>query len=394
MPNKKKHNITIVGSGYVGMSIATLLSQYNQVKVLDINSERVDTINKNLSPIIDKDISRFLKDKDLSLFATIEPKEAYLDADIIIFAVPTNYDEKNNQFDLSALNSVIGEAVSLNKNALMVIKSTIPMGYTEEINKIYTNHEIIFSPEFLREGKALFDNLYPSRIIIGSNNNSGKIFADIMSDASKNDNVRVLYMSSHEAEAVKLFSNSYLAMRVAYFNELDSYCINHSLDTESVINGVCLDDRIGSGYNNPSFGYGGYCFPKDTKQLQASFKDTPQNIITAIVESNETRKDFLFSQIIKLKPKIVGFYKLAMKKDSDNFRSSSIQGIIERVKSCNIEVMIYEPKITENNFNNLKVEKSINNFKDSCDLIVANRYDDELDDVKNIVFSRDIYGID
>ena len=348
MTNKRK--ITIVGSGYVGMSLAVLLSQYNNVVVLDIDPTRVDKINNKISTVADNEIDEFFSTKKLNLEATLEKQAAYEDASFIIIATPTNYDPDTNQFDTTSVDSVVKDALDFNKDALVIIKSTIPVGHTSKLQKLHDTDRIIFSPEFLREGLALKDNLFPSRIIIGSNNNAGKVFAKLLAEGAIKNDIEVIFIPSTEAEAVKLFSNTYLAMRVSFFNELDSFALANDLDTASIINGVCLDERIGSGYNNPSFGYGGYCLPKDTKQLLANYNQVPQTLIQAIVSSNTTRKDFISDEIIKRKPKVVGFYRLAMKEGSDNFRSSAIQGIINRVKAKGIEVIIYEPQIKNDHF--------------------------------------------
>lgn len=386
-----KNNITIVGSGYVGMSLAVLLSRKNNVKVYDIDESRVSKINNLNSTVADEHISSFLKTESLSLVATTDKNIAYNNADIIIVATPTNYDTSTNQFDTSSVDSVIRDALSLNQEALIVIKSTIPIGYTRQINELHKTSRVIFSPEFLREGKALYDNLYPSRIIIGGKCEGSKILGHLLKDAAITEDVDVIYTESSEAEAIKLFANTYLAMRVAFFNELDSYALANSLDARSIIEGVCLDKRVGRGYNNPSFGYGGYCLPKDTKQLLKNFADVPQDIIKAIVSSNSTRKDFITKIILKKHPKVVGFYKLVMKEGSDNFRSSAIQGIIKRIKAKDIETIIYEPLIDEKIFLGSKVVSNLEEFKKTSDLIVANRTSSELTDVDEKVFTRDIF---
>ena len=392
MINKTK--ITVVGSGYVGMSLAALLSQNNEVTVLDIDSARVDKINNKLSTVADAEIELFLSEKDLCITATTDKKIAYEGASFVIVATPTNYDTVNNYFDTSSVDDVVGDALKLNKQAYVVIKSTIPVGHTKLLQEKYATNRIIFSPEFLREGQALKDNLYPSRIIIGSQLEAGKTFAKILAQGAKKQDIETLFIDSTEAEAVKLFSNTYLAMRVSFFNELDSYALSNDLNAESIISGVCLDERIGGGYNNPSFGYGGYCLPKDTKQLLANFDQVPQTLMQAIVSSNSKRKDFIADSIINLKPRIVGIYKLSMKKDSDNFRASAIKGIMRRIKDKGIEIVIYEPDLKENEFENLKVLDSLKSFKDISDIIISNRFSSELDDVADKVFTRDLFGVD
>ena len=392
MINKTK--ITVVGSGYVGMSLAALLSQNNEVTVLDIDSARVDKINNKLSTVADAEIELFLSEKELSITATTDKKIAYEGASFVIVATPTNYDTKNDYFDTSSVDDVVGDALELNKQAYVVIKSTIPVGHTKLLQEKYATNRIIFSPEFLREGQALKDNLYPSRIIIGSQLEAGKTFAKILAQGAKKQDIETLFIDSTEAEAVKLFSNTYLAMRVSFFNELDSYALSNDLNAESIISGVCLDERIGGGYNNPSFGYGGYCLPKDTKQLLANFDQVPQTLMQAIVSSNSKRKDFIADSIINLKPRIVGIYKLSMKKDSDNFRASAIIGIMRRIKDKDIEIVIYEPDLKENEFENLKVLDSLKSFKDISDIIISNRLSSDLDDVADKVFTRDLFGVD
>ena len=392
MINKTK--INVVGSGYVGMSLAVLLSQNNEVTVLDIDSARVDKINNKLSTVADAEIELFLSEKELSITATTDKKIAYEGASFVIVATPTNYDTKNDYFDTSSVDDVVGDALELNKQAYVVIKSTIPVGHTKLLQEKYATNRIIFSPEFLREGQALKDNLYPSRIIIGSQLEAGKTFAKILAKSAKKQDIETLFIDSTEAEAVKLFSNTYLAMRVSFFNELDSYALSNDLNAESIISGVCLDERIGGGYNNPSFGYGGYCLPKDTKQLLANFDQVPQTLMQAIVSSNAKRKDFIADSIINLKPRIVGIYKLSMKKDSDNFRASAILGIMRRIKDKGIEIVIYEPDLKENEFENLKVLDSLKSFKDISDIIISNRLSSELDDVADKVFTRDLFGVD
>ncbi|MDC0576779.1 nucleotide sugar dehydrogenase [Gammaproteobacteria bacterium] len=384
--------VTVVGSGYVGMSLSILLAQHNDVTVLDIDAERVDKINDKQSSVADPEIELFLTEKSLSLTATLDRQVAYEGSSFIVVATPTNYDADTNRFDTSSVDSVVEDALKLNHEALVVIKSTIPVGHTESLQEKFGSDRVIFSPEFLREGQALKDNLYPSRIIVGSKCKAGKEFAGLLQQGAEKIDVDTLFIRSTDAEAVKLFANTYLAMRVSFFNELDSYSLTHALDTKSIINGVCLDERIGSGYNNPSFGYGGYCLPKDTKQLLANYEQVPQTLIEAIVSSNTTRKDFIAAEILKLNPKIVGFYRLVMKEGSDNFRSSAIQGIIKRIKAKGVEVVVYEPSIEEANFFGLKVIHSLDEFKAMSDVIVANRFSDELSDTPAKLFTRDIFG--
>ena len=376
------------------MSLAVLLAQHNDVVVLDIDLDRVDKVNKKTSTVIDNDINNFLARKKLTLSATHDKKVAYEGAKFVIVATPTNYDQDNNNFDTSTVDKVIADALDLNKNALVVIKSTIPVGHTELLQEIHSTKRIIFSPEFLREGKALKDNLYPSRIIIGSNEQNGIEFAEIMKNAAIKKNIDTLFIPPTEAEAIKLFANTYLAMRVSFFNELDSYALANNLDSKSIINGVCLDERIGQKYNNPSFGYGGYCLPKDTKQLLANYDQIPQTLIKAIVLSNSTRKDFIADSIIKLKPKVVGIYRLAMKQGSDNFRESAIQGIMQRIKAKDIEIIIYEPSLKESFFFESKVFKSLDDFKRTAQVIISNRMHVELEDVSEKLFTRDLFGND
>tara|TARA_B100001248_G_scaffold38367_1_gene24567 strand:- start:19206 stop:20384 length:1179 start_codon:yes stop_codon:yes gene_type:complete len=389
----KKIKITVVGSGYVGMSLSVLLAQKNDVTVLDIDPQKVNKINKMQSTVEDNDIEFFLSKKTLSLSATLDEKAAYKDADVIIVATPTDYDTHRNFFDTSSVDNVVKDAIKLNNNALVVIKSTVPVGHTKFLQKKLKTDRIIFSPEFLREGQALKDNLFPSRIIIGSNCKQGKDFADLLRTSAEKENIEVLFMRSIEAEAVKLFANTYLAMRVSFFNELDSYAIARGLNTESVIEGVCLDDRIGNGYNNPSFGYGGYCLPKDTKQLLANYDQIPQTLIQAIVSSNSTRKDFIAEEILKKKPEIVGFYRLVTKEGSDNLRSSAIQGVMKRIKAKGIKVVIYEPSLDEEYFFNSKILKSLSEFKKVSNIILCNRMAEELQDVISKVYTRDLFGI-
>ena len=385
-------NITVVGSGYVGMSLAVLLAQHNNVEVLDIDPSRVEKINNKQSTVADKEIENFLAEKELSLVATLDKQAAYKSAHFVIVATPTNYDSNTNRFDTKTVDSVVNEALELNPDALIVIKSTIPMGHTKSLQEKHATNRIIFSPEFLREGNALKDNLHPSRIIVGSQLKDSKVFADLLVQGAQKTDIETLFIRSQEAEAVKLFANTYLAMRVSFFNELDSFALAHDLDTKSIINGVCLDKRIGDGYNNPSFGYGGYCLPKDTKQLLANYDRVPQTLIEAIVSSNTTRKDFIAEEILKLKPKTIGFYRLVMKEGSDNFRSSAIQGIMKRVKAKGIDVIIYEPELDSKEFFGSRLISDLNSFKLSCDVIIANRMDDCLSDVLSKCFSRDLYG--
>lgn len=381
-----------MGSGYVGMSLAVLLAQHNDVVVLDVDAARVDRVNNKQSTVADVEIQAFLTNKDLSLSATLDKQAAYEGANFVVVATPTNYDPDTNRFDTRSVDSVVGDALELNSDALMVIKSTIPVGHTKSLQEHHNTDRIIFSPEFLREGQALKDNLYPSRIIVGSQLEAGKAFANLLVEGAEKSDVETLFIRSTEAEAVKLFANAYLAMRVSFFNELDSYALAHDLDTRSIINGVCLDERIGEWYNNPSFGYGGYCLPKDTKQLLANYDQVPQTLIQAIIFSNTTRKDFIADSIIKLDPKVVGIYRLVMKQGSDNFRASAIQGIMKRIKAKGIEVVIYEPAYDEAEFFKSKVLSSLDEFKSTSDVIISNRMSAELDDVEGKVFTRDLFG--
>jgi UDPglucose 6-dehydrogenase len=388
----KKTKITVVGSGYVGMSLSVLLSQHNNVTVLDINAERVDKINNRQSTVADKEIELFLAEKSLSLSATLDKQAAYEDASFIIVATPTNYDLDTNRFDTSSVDAVVEDALSINQYALVVIKSTIPVGHTKSLQEKFKTDRVIFSPEFLREGQALKDNLYPSRIIVGSQCKKGAEFAGLLKQCAEKESIEELFIRSTEAEAVKLFANTYLAMRVSFFNELDSYSLTHELDTKSIIDGVCLDERIGGNYNNPSFGYGGYCLPKDTKQLLANYEQVPQTLIEAIVSSNTTRKDFIANEIIKMNPKTVGFYRLVMKEDSDNFRSSAIQGVMKRIKAKGIKVVVHEPSFGEDVFFGSKILNDVNEFILKSDLIVANRMSGDLSHVQHKIFTRDIFG--
>lgn len=388
----KKIKIAVVGTGYVGMSLAVLLAKDNHVVALDIDSARVDLIRGKQSTVDDDDIRRYLNSVSLCLEATTSRSEAYMDADFIVVATPTDYDDILGTFDTSSVDLVVKEAVSFNRDALIVIKSTLPIGYTKSLQGQYGTDRIVFSPEFLREGLALHDNLYPSRIIIGSESDAAGAFVELLKAGAEIDSVETLYLGTDEAEAVKLFANTYLAMRVSFFNELDSYAMAAGLNTKQIIDGICLDDRIGEGYNNPSFGYGGYCLPKDTRQLLANFSSVPQNLIQAIVNSNSTRKDFLATEILKLSPKVVGFYRLVMKEGSDNYRSSAIQGLIERVSQHGITVVVFEPSLNGASFGDFRVMDNLDEFKNIADVIVTNRFSEELQDVDSKVFSRDVFG--
>ncbi len=390
----EKVKVTVVGSGYVGMSLAVLLAQRNDVTVLDIDSDRVDQVNRRESTVADPDIEAFLKERELSLSATLDKKSAYAGANFVVVATPTNYDPETNQFDTSSVDIVVNEALAFASDPLVVIKSTVPVGHTLSLQGTYRTKKVIFSPEFLREGQALHDNLHPSRIIVGCSERIGAEFAQLLLDAAEKKDVETLYMPPTEAEAVKLFANTYLAMRVSFFNELDSYAMGGGLDTGKIIDGVCLDDRIGDGYNNPSFGYGGYCLPKDTKQLLANYKNVPQNLIQAIVTSNSTRKDFIADTIIDMGPRVVGIYRLVMKQGSDNFRASAVQGIMKRLKAKGIEVVVYEPTYSEVTFFHSNVLRNLSDFKGLADVIISNRMHEELSDVSKKVFTRDLYGCD